>query len=335
VTSGCWQTARLGSVCRIIMGMSLAPRTAEWLAMLHRIDAPRLHELPVAAARHSYDKLMYAYAGPKEAVASVAELRLERREHEGGALTVRLYRPAGSGDEALPVLLWLHGGGWVLGSLDNYDHWCRALANACGAAVCALDYRLAPEHRFPAAVDDTWFALRWLAREASSLGLDGGAISIAGDSAGGTLAAATSLLARDAGGPTLQRQILIYPAVDLLGDYPSAQRYGVGHFLEQDALHWFAHQYLETLADREDWRASPLLADNHAGLPPTLIINAECDPLADQGMAYARVLEACGVPVRHVVHVGMTHGYVTMFKLFDEARAALGEIARALQAPLV
>lgn len=314
-------------------GMSLSPRTAEWLAMLHRIDAPRLHELPVAAARHSYDKLMYAYAGPREAVASVAELKIARRSHEGGPLDVRLYRPAGSGDEALPVVLWLHGGGWVLGSLANYDHWCRALANAGGVAVCALDYRLAPEHRFPAAVDDAWFALRWLAREAGSLALDPSAISIAGDSAGGTIAAATCLLARDAGRALPQRQILIYPAVDLLGDYPSAHRYGKGHFLEQDTMLWFSHQYLETLADREDWRASPLLADNHAGLPPTLIINAECDPLADQGMAYARVLEACGVPVRHVVHEGMAHGYVTMFKLFDEARAALGEMARALREP--
>lgn len=313
--------------------MSLSPRTAEWLAMLHRIDAPRLHELPVAAARHSYDKLMYAYAGPKEAVASIAELEIERRSHEGGPLAVRLYRPAGSGDEILPVVMWLHGGGWVLGSLDNYDHWCRALSNACGVAVCALDYRLAPEYRFPAAVDDAWFALRWLMREAAGLALDGSAISIGGDSAGGTLAAATCLLARDAGGPLPLRQILVYPAVDLLGDYPSARRYGVAHFLEQDALRWFAHQYLETLADREDWRASPLLADNHAGLPAALIINAECDPLADQGVAYARVLEACGVPVRHVVHEGMAHGYVTMFKLFDEARAALGEIARALHEP--
>lgn len=314
--------------------MSLAPSSAEWLAMLHRIDAPRLHELPVEAARRSYDKLMYAYSGDPEHIANVAQLRLDRRAHEGGALTARLYRPEGSApDTDLPVILWLHGGGWVLGNLNSYDHWCRALANACGAAVCALDYRLAPETRFPGAVDDAWFALQWLLQEASRLHLDTRAISVAGDSAGGNLAATLCLKARDEGGPALRHQVLLYPVVDMLGQYRSEKRYASGFFLEHDSLQWFAHHYLESLADRADWRASPLLADNHAGLPPALVINAECDPLADQGQAYSRILDACGVPVRHVVHVGMVHGFATMFKLFGEARTVLTQIAEALRTP--
>lgn len=313
--------------------MSLDPRSAAWLAMLHRIDAPRLHELPIEAARHSYNKLMYAYGGEPQAVDAVHELVMARREHEGGALAARLYRPLGTAPQApLPVVLWLHGGGWVLGNLPGYDNWCRALANACGVAVLALDYRLSPEHRFPAAIDDAWFALGWLSREAAGLGLDAARISVAGDSAGATLAAALCLIARDAGASPIRQQTLIYPATDMLGQYASATLYGSGHFLENDALAWFAYNYLASEQERHDWRVSPLLAANHAGLPPALVINAECDPLAGQGAAYAKRLASCGVPVRHIEYAGMVHGFATMFKLFKQASAVPCEIAAALRA---
>lgn len=312
--------------------MPLDPRSAAWLAMLHRIDAPRLHELPVEAARRSYDKLMYAYRGEPEHVAGVVPLRLERRAHEGGPLEARLYRPAGSEPGTLlPAILWLHGGGWVLGSLAGYDPWCRALANASGRAVLALDYRLAPEHRFPAGVDDAWFALRWLARQA--LALDVRHIAVAGDSAGGTLAAVLAIRARD-DGINLDHQVLIYPATDLASSPDEDGPYARGHFLELETMAWFGHQYLEQESDREDWRASPALAPDLRGLAPVLMINAECDPLSVQGVAHARRLVAAGVPLRHVEYAGMVHGFVTMFSLFAEARAALGEIAAALASPV-
>jgi acetyl esterase len=307
--------------------MPLDPRSAVWLSMLHRINAPRLHELPVEAARRSYYKLMFAYGGEPEGLAGgVSELFLNRRDYEGGPLSARLYRPV-SGNAPIPVILWLHGGGWVLGDLGCYDNWCRALANATGAAVLALDYRLAPENRFPAAVDDSAFALTWLARHAEAFGIDASHISIAGDSAGGTLAAVACLRARDHGGPPVFRQILIYPALDMAGDYASQTTYGSGHFLEADSLQWFAHNYLDSEADRLDWRASPLRAPDHAGLPPALVINAECDPLVDQGILYVEKLCEAGNMVRHVHYPGMVHGFATMFKLFDETRQVLNDIA--------
>lgn len=308
--------------------MPLDPRSAAWLAMLHRIDAPRLHELPVEVARRSFSKLMFAYRDEPEPVALAEDLRIPRREHAGGPLAARLYRPAGAlPGLALPAILWLHGGGWTLGDLDAYDPWCRALANACGCAVLALDYRLAPEHPFPAGVDDAWFALRWLAREASALHLDPARLTVAGDSAGGTLAAVLCLLARDAGGPAIAQQILIYPATDLVSEFESARRYGAGHFLERETMLWFQHNYFARVIEKHDWRASPALAASHAGLPPALLISAECDPLADDAAAYAAKLLAAGGAARHLQFEGMVHGFATMFKLFAEARRALTECA--------
>lgn len=311
--------------------MPLDPRSAAWLAMLHRIDAPRLHELPVEQARRSFQKLMFAYQGEVEA-AAVKDLVIARREHAGGPLLARLYRPSSAAPEAvLPVMLWLHGGGWALGDVASYDAWCRSLANACGMAVLALDYRLAPEHRFPAGVDDAWFALKWLAGAAPSLYLEARHLCVGGDSAGGTLAATVCLMARDAGGPGLAGQVLIYPATDLLGVYASADLYGEGHYLERDTLLWFQHQYFASERERPDWRASPLHAAAHAGLPPALVLTAECDPLADQGTAYVAKLAAEGVAVRHVSYAGMVHGFATMFSLFAEARAVLDEIATEMK----
>ena len=313
--------------------MPLDPRSAAWLAMLHRIDAPRLHELPVTLARRSYYKLMFAYRGEPEVVASADSLLIPRRAFEGDALAACLYRPAGSAPDAiLPVILWLHGGGWTLGDLAGYDAWCRALTNASGRAVLALEYRLAPESRFPAGVDDAWFALRWLAREADSLRLDPARIAVAGDSAGGTLAAVLALMARDTGGPAIDHQVLIYPASDMTRETASAARYGAGHFLERETMAWFASQYFEREIEKSDWRASPSLASSHADLPPALVINAECDPLADDGAGYAEQLRAAGGAVRHLEFAGMVHGFATMFSLFDETRRVLDEIALALSA---
>lgn len=311
--------------------MPLDPRSAAWLAMLHRIDAPRLHELPVEIARRSYYKLMFAYRGELEAVASAEDLQIPRRDFEGDALAARLYRPAASSPgQVLPVILWLHGGGWTLGDLAGYDAWCRALANSSGRAVLALEYRLAPEFRFPAGVDDAWFALRWLAREAGLLGLDPARIAVAGDSAGGTLAAVLALMARDAGGPAIDHQVLIYPACDMTQETVSAGKYGAGHFLECETMAWFAGQYFGSEIEKSDWRASPARAARHAAVAPALIINAECDPLADDGARYAELLRGAGVAVRHVAFAGMVHGFVTLFSLFEETRRALDEIATAL-----
>lgn len=314
--------------------MSLDPRAASLLAMLHRIDAPQLAQLPLDVARHNFQKLMFAYREPPEAVLAVEKLVIPRREIAGGPVLARLYRPLTTGaaeaPEALPVLLWLHGGGWMLGDLASYDSLCRALANAAQCAVLAVDYRLAPEHPFPAGLDDAWWALRWLRSATHSMGLDADRIAIGGDSAGGNLAAVLAYFARDAELP-LCLQYLAYPAMDQLSESASMRLYGERHFLDRASLRWFRQNYLSNEADALDWRASPLLAPDCYGLAPALIQTAECDPLTDDAAAYAQRLLAFDGALNYRQYAGMVHGFLTMGKLFPQARQAIDEAAAALR----
>jgi len=310
--------------------MPLDDRAHSFLQMLHRIDAPRLSELPIDIARRNYAKMLYLYRTEPRSEVAVEDCVIPRREHEGGALAARLYRPAQSGDEPLPALLWLHGGGWTLGDLAGYDPLCRAIAHAAGIAVFALDYRLAPENRFPAALDDAWQALCWLQRQGGGHGLDTSRLAVGGDSAGGNLAAVLALLARDVG-MTLAQQLLIYPAVDLSTDWQPDAPYKTGHFLDAEGMRWFMYNYLDAEADRLDWRASPSLAKNHTGLAPALVLSAECDPLTPSVAAYARQLQAAGVPVRYHDYAGAIHGFLTFPRIFpvaDEAIAWMGSCLR-------
>lgn len=249
----------------------------------------------------------------------------------GGPLRVRRYVPVET-TGPLPVVLYFHGGGWVLGGLDTHDSICRTLARKSGAMVVAVDYRLAPEHRFPAAIDDAWAALSWVAAQASSLGIDPKRIAVAGDSAGGNLAAALSLRSRDFNGPRIAAQALMYPVTDLTTlERPTQKEFAQGYLLTTQRMRWFIDQYVPDLAQRGNPLVSPLLAPDHHSLPPAIIITAQFDPLRSEGEAYGEVLTRAGVP--NTVHRidGVIHGFASMDRWFPEADQATDRIAQHLR----
>ena len=248
-----------------------------------------------------------------------------------GAIPLRLYRPA---EDVLPALIYFHGGGWVVGDLDTHDVVCRQIAAQSGAIVIAVDYRLAPEHRFPAAFEDAWSATTWIAAHASELGIDAAHIAIGGDSAGAGLAAAVTLMARDAGAPRLAHQVLVNPVMDLRGESESYTAFAEGYMLTRGAMKWYIAQYAPDAASWRDWRGSPLLAESVERLPPALILAAQCDPLVDEGRAYARRLEQAGVAVEYVQFDGMIHGFLTMGGRIDAAQRAVATIAMSLRRAL-
>ena len=242
-----------------------------------------------------------------------------------GDIPVRSYRPAGSAsDVQLPVLIYYHGGGWVIGDLETHDSLCRMLANAGGFAVVAVDYRMGPEARFPAAVEDAFAALAWVASGMEGVGVDVSRIAVSGDSAGGNLAAVVALMARDAGGPAITFQALVYPATNFDMKTASHSEFGEGHLLTRDAQIWFHDHYLNGDADKLAWRASPALAADHSSLPPALVLTAECDPLRDEGAAYAEKLKAAGVDVAYSCYAGQIHNFfnppVCRQRLWDNLR---------------
>jgi acetyl esterase len=249
----------------------------------------------------------------------------------GGEVPVRIYHPAGVASGRLPALVWFHGGGWVLGSLDSADFACRRMANRAGCCVVSAGYRLAPEARFPAAVDDCFAVTRWTAAHAGDLGVDPGRLAIGGDSSGGNLAAVVTQLARDRGGPALVFQVLVYPITDHRFDTPSYRDYGDGYFLTRDAMVWLWDLYLEDAADGSSPLASPLRAASLAGLPPALVITAEFDPLRDEADAYADRLRAHGVTVDLVRYDSQIHGFFGN-AMIDDGVAALDRVSAALRA---
>lgn len=250
-----------------------------------------------------------------------------------GAIPARLYRPKTirhNGGLA-PALVFFHGGGWVIGNLDSHDVVCRALAHEGELIVVSIDYRLAPEHKFPAAVDDAVAATRWVADQAASLGIDDTRLSVGGDSAGGNLAAVVALSARDGQGPKLSGQVLIYPATDFSMNHPSHSEPETSVLLTHSVIRWFRDHYLNSAADIHDWRASPAKAETLAGLPPAYVLTAGADPLRDEGDDYARRLREAGVPVTHRTHPGQFHGFFTMGKLLDQANVAARDIGAWLK----
>jgi acetyl esterase len=246
---------------------------------------------------------------------------------------LRLYRGAATAaGGTLPALVYFHGGGWVIGDLDTHDSLCRHLANAARCIVVAVDYRLAPEHKFPAAVEDCFAATSWVAREAVALGIDRERLAVGGDSAGGNLAAVVSLIARDRGAPKLRCQALLYPAVECGMTHPSHDRFAEGYLLTRPTMRWFYEHYLREPADIDDWRASPLRADDLSGVAPALVLTAGNDVLRDEGEAYARRLQEAGVAVQLRHFPDQIHGFLTMGKIIEAAQPALDDIAAALQA---
>jgi acetyl esterase len=251
-----------------------------------------------------------------------------------GAIPGRIYMPKSlrKADGLAPCLVFFHGGGWVIGDLDSHDVVCRKLADEGELIVISVDYRLAPEHKFPAAVDDAIAATNWIAEHAKQLGIDASRLTVGGDSAGGNLAAVVSIAARDGNGPKIAGQVLIYPATDFGMAHPSHSEPETSILLTHSVIRWFRDHYLNGAADVDDWRASPARAKTLAGLPPAYVLTAGADPLRDEGDEYAHRLKEAGVPVTHRHFPGQFHGFFTMGKLLQQANVAAGQIGAWLKA---
>ncbi|MFM8556877.1 MAG: alpha/beta hydrolase [Betaproteobacteria bacterium] len=308
----------------------LDPNAAAMLKLIADKGIPPMHAEPPPQARRAYRSRRF-YAQPEPPVVSL--IHDKRIPGPGGDLGIRIYRGA-PGDDPRGALVFFHGGGWVIGDLDTHDIACRQLALAGGFSVISVDYRLAPEHRFPAAVDDSIAATRWVRDNAHSLRIDPDRIAVGGDSAGGNLAAVVSIALRDAGQSWLRFQLLIYPATDMRQVADSHRRNGEGYLLTTDAIRWFREHYMGPEADIADWRASPLLAANLSGLPPALVITAGFDPLRDEGRQYADALSAAGTRAQYVCFERQLHGFINMTRVIPEAhtavRLAADACARAL-----
>ncbi len=295
----------------------LDPQARALIDLMVQRQVPAVHTLPPTEARRAYlGRRAYTQPGPPP----VGEVRALKT---GGGIPLRLYRPAGAASAALPVLVYFHGGGWTIGDLDTHDVLCRQICAGAGIAVAAVDYRLAPEHRFPAAVDDCLAATRWVREQAAVLGLDATRLAVGGDSAGGNLAAVVSLLLRDAAEALPALQLLIYPATDMRAVAPSHATNAQGYLLTADSVRYYRGHYMPDEASWSDGRASPLLAASHAGLPPALVLTAGFDPLRDEGRQYADALSAAGTPAQYVCFERQVHGFITMSRVIDEARTAV------------
>jgi acetyl esterase len=291
-----------------------------------------MHALSAQQARAAYAAAADVLDIPPQATERVESFSVQARD--GFAIPVCLYAPTGI---KLPVLVYFHGGGFTIGSIATHDALCRRLGNLAGCAVLSVDYRLAPENKFPAAQDDAWDAVQWVAREGAGVGLDPSRIAVGGDSAGGTLAAVCAILARDAGLP-LALQLLFYPGTAGHQDTPSHQRFAKGFVLEEPHITYFFAQTLRTEADRDDWRFAPLdglrgdgqVADL-AGVAAAWFGLAECDPLVDEGVAFADRLRMAGVAVDLEIYKGVVHEFIKMGRALPEAAKAHADAARALR----
>lgn len=307
----------------------LDPHAKQLIDFLASRNLPSFHTLSPVEARAFYKDRRSATQPDPQPVAAVEELAVPG---PAGNVPVRSYRPQGiSADAVLPALVYYHGGGHTIGDLDTHDTLCRELCNQSGYAVFSVDYRLGPEHKFPAAVDDSFAALHWIATNAGRLSIDTGKLAVGGDSAGGNLAAVMSLLARDQGGPAIAFQLLIYPATDLRFLTPSHKANGQGYLLTTEVIEYFTASYLNKDSDRLDWHASPALAKDHRGLPPALIVTAGYDPLRDEGKDYADLLRAAGNQVEYIDYPGQIHGFITMGKVIAQANEAVALCADRLK----
>jgi acetyl esterase len=310
--------------------MPVDPQVQQLLDQLAALDAPPLEDQTVAAARATMGAMAALAVGPS--VEAVTDLSAET---SSGPVPVRLYRPPSAPAGPLPLLVWFHGGGWVIGDLASADPTARDLCVQAGVLVASVDYPLAPEHRFPAAPEACYQVTRWLVDHAGDIGADSRRVAVGGDSAGGNLTAVTAVAARDRGGPDLLFQLLVYPATDCLSSYPSIKENGEGYGLTHDGMIWFGEHYLPEGTDLKDPTASPIYTPDLAGLPAALVITAEFDPLRDEGEAYAKRLELAGVPVTTSRYDGMIHGFFTMTAVLDAGRTAVAEAAAALKLALV
>ncbi len=323
----------------------LHPQAQALLALMIERGVPPTHTLEPAQARAFYrDRRSVTQPDPPP----VHGVRDFAAPGPHGDIPLRLYRPSAAA--VLPVLVYYHGGGWVIGDLDTHDTLCRELALQSGCAVVAVDYRMGPEHRFPAAVDDCLAATRWLHAQAAELGLDAQRMAVGGDSAGGNLAAVVAIALRDerlhderlhdersrgAGAVALRHQLLIYPATDMRRVAPSHTSNGEGYLLTRDTMTYFHDHYITDPAHDADWRASPLLHSDLKGLPPALVLTAGYDPLRDEGLQYSQALTQAGNTATHICFERQIHGFITMGRVIDEANTAVRICAAELRRTLL
>ncbi|MFA5122183.1 alpha/beta hydrolase [Zavarzinia sp.] len=310
--------------------MTLDPQAKAILEQIAKSPLPKLHQVPAGVARQ-----MFEISCKLTDLKDVPIGKVEDRTipGPGGDLPIRIYTPVAAPAGPLPVLVFFHGGGFVIGSLDTHDAPCRLLANEARCLVVSVDYRLAPEHRFPAAVDDCLAAVNWVAGHFAEIGADPMRIAVGGDSAGGNLSAVVAQMTRDAGSPKLAFQLLIYPATDALHEGLSRKANAEGYMLDQDLMQWFFNQYVGHLGleDLTDPRFSPLRHKDLSKLAPAHVIVAGFDPLRDEGLAYADALRAAGVPVTTAEYPGLIHGFCSMSGVIEAGRTALVEAAARMK----
>jgi acetyl esterase len=306
--------------------MSLDVNIKALLDQMAQLSMPKLHEIGPQAARAAMKTSIFR--GKETPVGRIKDLTMPG---PAGTIALRSYTPIDAKDVVLPGLVFFHGGGFVIGDLESHDDLCRWLCNQSGCRVVSVDYRLAPENPFPAAVEDCLAATRWVSAHAANFGIDPTRLAVGGDSAGGNLAAVVCQLAKTEG-PRIGFQLLIYPVTQLGGpETPSMRENAKGYFLERDSMDWFTRLYCHDAAHRNDPRLSPLLAKDLTGLPPAYVITAGFDPLRDEGKAYADKLDAAGVPVTYVNYPSMIHGFFSMRSLVPKAREAVAAAAAAVR----
>lgn len=312
--------------------MALDPQARAVIDLVLKSGRPAYHQLSPKDARQLFRETRPASTPAPPEIGLVRDLTAAGPL---GPIPLRLYRPAGvPASTPLAALVFFHGGGWVIGDLETHDVLCRQLTAESGASVVSVDYRLAPEHKFPAAADDAWAATRWVADHAGELGIDASRLAVGGDSAGGTLAAVVALQARDERGPSIALQVLLYPVTDVAGETRSYRDFADGYLLTREGMRWFIAHYLNAADQAADWRASPMRAPSLAGLPPALMVTAGFDPLRDEGEAYAQRLGDADVRVDSVRYGGMIHGFVPMGRLIDTGNRAVSHIAASLRQTL-
>ncbi|WP_424812076.1 alpha/beta hydrolase [Roseococcus sp. YIM B11640] len=308
------------------MTSPLHPDCVALLEMIREMGRPRFEALPYPETR-----VLYA-AGPKVLQPPPPEVADDRRLALPNGVALRFYRPLGStAAEKLPCLIFVHGGGWVVGDIETHNHLARSLANLAGCAVLSVDYRLAPEHPFPAAVDDCADAVRYAVSEAEALGVDPARLAVGGDSAGGNIAAVLALMARDGALPPLRHQMLLYPVTDMAQTHESYVRFTDGLPLVDATMRWFRGHYAPHRENWDDWRASPLRAASVAGTAPAFVLTVGYDPLCDEGRDYASRLDREGVRVTHFHAADLLHGVLTMSKVVRPAEALIAAAAASLR----
>ena len=311
---------------------ALDPQAKAVIDLIIKSGRPPYHQMTPADARKMFRETRPASTPPAPEIGAVRELAAEG---PAGPIPMRLYRPKGVlASTALPVLVFFHGGGWVIGDMETHDVLCRQLTAGAEISVVNVDYRLAPEHKFPAAVDDAWAATKWVVAHAAELGVDARRVAVGGDSAGGNLAAVVALMARDAGAPSIGLQVLIYPVTDVGGETGSYTEFADGFMLTRDSMRWFIAHYAPDKAAKLDWRVSPLRASSLAGVAPAVVVTAGFDPLRDEGDTYARKLREAGVPVDAMCYGGMIHGFMPMGRLIETGNRAVAHVAASLRQAL-